>query len=298
MARCYLIRGQAGQGKSTFALSGEGKTWYCELDPGSYNRAENGIDTSQVEVYQCYPPITGLSDEGRLSTFMTGQGGSGPVKVVHRLSGWDEKALDLRRTYVKALENPEVENVVFDTSTQLWQLIRNSAQERIQDETNISRDALSRAEYDEPNDLMSMITMGAKQMNKNLVLVARESEIYKEGKPTGEFKAAGWGGAPGAADIELALTASNGKPYATVKKAGGADFAMVDLRITEPTIPLMETIIDNARILRSKKVKYPRSVEEIVALGQVVTILDGEEESYECDAEYLLNVAKIRGLYA
>lgn len=276
MSRVYLGWGAPGNGKSTFALSGLGKTWYAELDPGSYERAKAGADPDKLEVYECYPPtedlFAELLEEGKLNTSMVGDSQKGAVQVVHRLTGWNERLRDLRQAYVKALKDPEVCTIAFDTAAQLWVLIQNSFKQRIQDETPVERVRLTRLEYEDNNRTMMMFIMAAKQQRKDLVLIAREREKYLNDKGTGELIPSGWGEFQAQADLEIRFSIVNKKPMAEIKKAGGADTALIGMKIPEPTLPKLALLADCATALRSEGVPLPEAAEDILNQGKLLGV--------------------------
>ncbi len=314
MARIYRFIGDQWTGKTTCALSGEGGTWYGELDAGSWDRAENGLDTGRVEHYECAPPTRDLLkdflDEGVLSTDAVGKFGSGPIRVIHALEGYHEKLIGLRNAFVEAVVKDDIQTIVFDTETDLWNLYQDDLLERIQKETNVKRERLTQLEYEDLHGKMDGMVGVARHFKKNLIFITRTKEEWTtvtdaSGKSsrttTGKRIADGWERAPFRVDVEVTFTVRNKVPYATISKAGGADLALGGMVIESPTLPKLELLIESARAIRHAKEPLPETVEGILkwdALRKIKTALLEEGESLDGEnEESLLGQAQIRGLY-
>ena len=221
-SRIIIAWGATSMGKSTFAINGSGKTWYAEFDPGSYDRATEAIDPSEltrITLAKFYAPLTSIIDAGTLSTAMMGQSGKGAVQIGHKLKGWREKYNEFWQGYVQACE-ADYDTIVIDTSSRLWNMAQNALRQRIQEEVQgvDQAERLKRLEYQEPNDQLTMMVNAAKETGKNLVLIAHEGEKWVKGEPTGEAKPDGWGDAAKESDISLRFTIKNRLPVATVYK--------------------------------------------------------------------------------
>lgn len=310
MARIYRFIGDQWTGKTTCALSGEGGTWYGELDAGSWDRASNGLDLENVEHYECHPPrrdlLQSLLDAGTLSEEAVGKFGSGPVRVIHELNGYHENLLGFREAFVAAILNDNIQTLVFDTETDLWNLHQDDLLERIQKETKVHRERLTQLEYEELHDKMDELVSVVRHYKKNLIFITRTKEEWvsvtdangKSSRTTsGKRVADGWDRAPFRVDVELTFSVRNGVPRATISKAGGADLALGGKVIESPTLPIIEQVIDSARYLRNKKVALPEDITQAVVLSQVVAALEAEGDEYEKDIDALLTQAKLRGLY-
>lgn len=271
MARVILGYSSRGKGKTTFAVSGKGRKIYFEFDPGSYERAESGLDIPEgsLDIIKIHPPFDDdvFEEYGELDTSMTGKSGAGPIKVVHKLEGYEKKRREFRSAFSKALKDEIVSDIIFDTEDDLWDLEQNSFKERIQTETNVQRVNIGRLEYQECNTDMNQYIMGSKSYNKNLLLICHQSEIYSGGDPTGQYKPAGWNGAEDKADIVLEFRVRDSAPYAVVKKAGGADLALVGKEIENPTVENVTAIIEAAAFLRkhARDKALPDEVSDILS---------------------------------
>ncbi len=264
----YLVWGPPGTTKSTFAMSGEGKKWYVELDPGSLERAKRKVDMSLVEVYECYPPFS--MDEGVLDVSMVGNSGKGAVQIVHQLEGYDEAHKLLRGNFAKAILNPEIDSIIFDTGTLLDNLIVTSFLQRIQNETDVERTRLTKLEYKERAAGWFFFLNNAKAKKKNIIITAREREMYKGGEPTGVMIPSGWDDAPYQVDMEIRFSIENRQPVGTIMKAGGAHVALVGVKVIEPTIPKMEELTRCAWAISDQKLPMPESAESIIEQGQAL----------------------------
>lgn len=270
MARIISAYSLAGRGKTTFALSGKGRKAYFEFDPGSYERAESGllIPEGSLDIYRCHPPFDDsvFEEVGTLDTRMVGKSGEGPVKVIHKLSGYEEVRRAFRSQFGKTLQDESVEDIILDTQDDLWDLEQNAFKQRIQDETTKREGNLSRLEYQECNTDMNQYVMGAKKYGKNLIMICHQSEVWSGGTATGQFKPAGWNEVVDKSDITLEFRISDHKPYAVVKKSGGADLALVDKEIRNPTLDRVIDIIEAAAFLRkhARDAELPDEVDDIL----------------------------------
>lgn len=275
--RVYYCYSASGLGKSTFALSGPKKKWYAELDAGSFERAESGLDIPKdlIDINYFYPPIKWDDDEDGdkvVDTSMVGKSGHGAIKVITKLEGFRELRKQFRNAYGKALQDPEIEDVIIDTESNYYDLIQLAQKQRFQEELGVEAGKLKRAEYDELYAEMFQIMRGAKGSRKNLILLAHEKELWIGGEPTGKFIPDGCKKVPDEADVSLRFVKKNRKPVAIIVKAGGADMRMVDMEIEEPTIEKVDHLLDCAKALqkemkRNKGLKFPEDVEGIINLG-------------------------------
>lgn len=270
MARIITGYSLAGKGKTTFALSGKGKKAYFEFDPGSYERAESGliIPEGSLDIYQCHPPFdeSVFEEVGELDTRMVGKSGEGPVKVVHKLVGYEEVRRQFRSAFGKTLTDDSISDLIIDTQDDLWDLEQNAFKQRIQDETSKREGNLSRLEYQECNLDMNQYVMGAKKYGKNLIMICHQTEVWSGGSATGQLKPAGWNEAVDKSDITLEFRVRDSKPYAVIKKSGGADLALVDKEIIEPTLDKVIEIIESASFLRkhARNIELPDDVDDII----------------------------------
>ena len=254
--RVILAWSDPGMGKSTFALSGPGNKWYAEFDPGSYDRATEAMNPTElaaVDLHIYRPPPTELTNLGRLSGAMMGESGHGAVQVVHQYRGWREVYHQFISEYMAALEQ-DFEVYILDTSTMLWLMCRNAFRQRIQEEVPAAEQAerLKRLEYEEPNSHMAQLVMAAKHHRKTLVMLAHEGEVWRGGKGTGEPKPDGWGEAVSQSDVSLRFTIKDRLPIATVYKP---EVIARGWEIEQPTIAKADQML--TALAAAKRMGFP-----------------------------------------
>jgi hypothetical protein len=249
----YLMMGGAGTGKSTAALSGSGKTGYHEFDPGSAERAMNGshLNRDNIKLTRHWPPITSLKAYGRVSA----QGVGVQEKT---LSGWTETYNDFIDAYMENLEDAKTEQIVFDTETAEWLVIRNGFQQQIQ-ETQGKEQAgrMIALAYTEPNSRYTQIVTASKMYDKDLILIGHTKEEYKNDKPTGNMIHDGHKEAPNLADLTLEFTIENKQPVATVRKAGAGGLELVGMKLVAPTLSDLRGLLDGAALIRRSGLSLP-----------------------------------------
>jgi len=156
----------------------------------------------------------------------------------------------LLKEYNDALEDPEVQTVVFDTFTAVWELRRLAYLAELNDDAEkrgeSQRRNLMPQEYFIPNTDMKMILTQAKIHNKHLILIHHLKEVYKEGKPTGEMEADGFKYTGDLADVILQSNKKDGKPVYTVKDCG-LTLRAEGLEIEEPTFQKVEELLTKLR---------------------------------------------------
>lgn len=156
----------------------------------------------------------------------------------------------LLKEYNDALEDPEVQTVVFDTFTAVWELRRLAYLAELNDDAEKKGESQRRnlmpQEYFIPNTDMKMILTQAKIHNKHLILIHHLKEVYKEGKPTGEMEADGFKYTGDLADVILQSNKKDGKPVYTVKDCG-LTLRAEGLEIEEPTFQKVEELLTKLR---------------------------------------------------
>jgi len=266
MGRVYLGFGEAGVGKTTFALSGEGPVDYYEFDAGSYERAAAGMNIfTKVHVHRYYAPLTNLLAQGKLS--VSQRGGIAPA-TVHRLSGWKELFWEFVDNYLQNLDGDG--RPVFDTETKMWLLIRQAFLQEVQDAAGPERERLDQLQYTEPNARHSQIIEAAKIKGKDLVMLAHQKELYIKNEATGQLVMDGYKEAPNMADCTLRFTLENKVPVATIMKAGAGGLELIGMKLTAPTMTSVEELLSSAEALRRGGFPMPSSPEEIIETAKVL----------------------------
>lgn len=266
MSRTFLIQGDAGTGKTTFAISDATEANpanYFEFDANSLGRASAGINITEANLVfrSYYAPLTSLMGPGRLS--VGAQGGISPA-AVHKLEGWSEMLWQFVADYLESLKGPGYP--VIDTETKLWLMIRQGFLQEVQQATGAEKDRLGTLQYTEPNARHSQIIEAAKARGKNLVMIAHEKEVWFNEKPTGVMTLDGFKEVPNMVDCSLRFTVEAKKPVATIIKAGTGGLELVGMKIVEPTLAKVNELLDAATALRRNGVPLDgMDVEAIVA---------------------------------
>lgn len=263
MSYVYLFIGGAGTGKTTTALSGEGKTAYFEFDPGSYDRAMKGspVDESNILLSRHWAPLTSLLSLGKVSAAGLG------MQMKH-LEGWTEGYMEFVDTYLKNLQNPEVSQTVFDTETAEWLMIRNGWSQQIQNAgSKTEADRMSPLVYTEANSRYEQIVTASKMFGKDLILIGHMKEEYKNDKGTGVMIHDGHKEAPNLADLFLQFDVVDRKPVATIRKAGAGGLSLVGMKLIAPTLTDLRNLLDGASAIRKMGIDLPPTYEGIVELA-------------------------------
>lgn len=253
MSRVHLISGEAGTGKTTYALSGSKPVDYYEFDAGSWERAAAGLDLHEgdVSVHRYYAPLTNLLSMGKISV---GSGGGIAPSTVHELKGWREMFWQFVQDYLDGLKGQG--RPVIDTGTKLWLAIRQSFLQEVQEAAGKDKERLNALQYTEPNARHSQIIEGAKATGKDLVIVAHEKELWVKDQPTGVFVPDAYKETPNMADVCLRFTIESKRPVATITKAGAGGLELVGMKITEPTMDKVNEVLDAAALLRQKRMEW------------------------------------------
>lgn len=266
MSYVLLFIGPAGSGKTTCALSGEGKTGYFELDPGSYDRAMRGspVDESNIILSRHWAPLTSLMSIGKVSA-------SGLGMQMKHLEGWTEEYVKLVDAYLEALQNPDVSQCVFDTETAEWLMIRNGWSQQIQNAGNkVEADRMSPLVYTEANSRYEQIVTASKVFGKDLILIGHMKEEYKNDKATGTMIHDGHKEAPNLADLFLQFEVVDRKPVATIRKAGAGGLELVGMKLTAPTLVDLRNLLDGAALIRRSglDLPVPLTLESVLELAE------------------------------
>jgi hypothetical protein len=243
MSRVYLFTGDNGTGKTSCALGDnpEDIVDFYEFDAGSFDRAAAAMDNlDRISVKRYYAPLTNLLDQGKISV---GSGGGIAPATVHRLEGWKDKFWEFVADYLAGLKGNA--RPVIDTETKLWLMIRQGFLEEVQDATGPNRERLDQLQYTEPNARHSQLIEAAKQFNKDLVMLAHEKEQYIKKEATGVM----------IPDV------------ATFTKAGAGGLDLLGVEIVEPTLPLINDVLDAAAKLRKAGQEVPRNAMDIIVAG-------------------------------
>lgn len=261
----FLIYGMSGTGKTTVAVSGKGRKAYMEIDIGSLARAVQGmdIDTSLLQ-YKAYRlPPTSLRDRGRVSTQKIGDSGKGAATIVHNLAGWERLAAEFTNDFADNCENPEIDEIIIDTGTLLWDMLQAATRERIQREvpSDSWEKELKRLEFEEPNQQIWDMCYWAKANRKTLIISSMESGIWSQanggGYIDGQHKPDGNKYLSGFVDASVRLTVVSKHPVGELVKVAAGGMELLGMRIDNPTIDGLVSLFNSAASLRKLGLDLP-----------------------------------------
>ena len=265
MSRVYVIFGEPGTGKTTWALSGAKPVHYFEFDSGSFARAAEALRLSEgdVDLYQYPAPLTNLMDPGKLAVGQ--RGGYAPI-TGHTLSGWMDIFWGFVKDYLDALAQPGY--AVIDTDTKFYLADRQAFLEQVQEAVGVESDRLNALQYTEPLARKSQVMDAARQKNRDLILIAHEKEVYLNDKPTGQLIPDTHKETVAVADCVLRFSLRDRKPVATIYKAGTGGLELIGREIEEPTIGSVTAILDAAAKVRRAGMPIPDSNSDLLELAE------------------------------
>lgn len=255
----FLFQGGAGTGKTACALSGDGLTGYNEFDARSYSRATSGIhiDEEKILLSKHPAPVDALWDLGKITVGQTGGVGSNATRS---LKGWREVYEGFLTSYSEQLANDAVEQVVMDTETKLWLLVRNAWQQQIQEAQRAANKAeverMDQLKYTEANSRYAMITEAPAMYGKHLILISHLKEEWVGQSATGRMVHDGNKEAPNNADLQLEFSIQQKKPVAIVRKSLG-HLDLVGMKIEEPSIPKLVGLLDGVKRINQSGLDLP-----------------------------------------
>ncbi len=272
MARTYLLWGPAGSGKTTFALRDATLTepvWYAELEPGGFRRAASRMTLAEGEVLvSTYP--TPMQELENLLAGIPSLGGKGGLHsdLDSQLEGWQELLNNVVSGMIQAVKSGQ--RPVFDTATRYWYIIRQAYEEMVQ-KAGAKAESIGQLKFTWPNKIMLQSHEFPLAYGLDVIWIAHQDTVFNSDPPI--YKPDTWKELPNMVDVVLRFRVENSVPVARIVKGAESGMALQNLDIPEPTLYKCNAILD------------------------LVATLEREGETYERDAEYLLNVAKIRGLY-
>ena len=184
------ICGDEGSGKTTMALSFPKPLRHFDIDVGGFRRAIWRMDTADV-TSKGYPKPIQID---KLMGQVTDKSGSKiSVRFPKKVEGMKELWQLFVTDFVAACQDHEVQTIVIDSSTALWNICHNSVLEEAQERQlykwarehpntsfneNDFRERLQPVEYSPANDKMRTIIHTARSLSKNLVLTHYPTDKY------------------------------------------------------------------------------------------------------------------------
>jgi hypothetical protein len=186
------IVGEEGTGKTSMALSFPKKVAHFDIDVGGYRRAAWRLDTDGITSKPYPKPLRMEKLLGQQSENISSRI---EVKFPKKVEGMKELWQQIVVDFVAACQDQEINTIIFDSATLLWNICHNSvlqeAQERqllkwqsdkahkdIPFNENDYRERLQAIEYGPANDKMTQLFHTARAFNKNLVLTHYPTDVY------------------------------------------------------------------------------------------------------------------------
>ncbi len=273
MARTYLLYGPAGTGKTTFALADatpESPAFYAELEPGGFRRSAPRLRLAEGAVsVHSYP--TPMQELANLLEGIPSLGGRGGLHsdLDSQLEGWHSLLNDVVSGMMQAVKAGQ--RPVFDTATRYWYIIRQAYEEMVQ-KAGAKAESIGQLKFTWPNKIMLQTHEFPIAYGLDVIWIAHQDTVFNSDPPI--YKPDTWKELPNMVDVVLKFSVSGSVPVARIVKGAESGMALQNLDIPEPTLYKVNGILD------------------------VVAELEREGESYDRDAEYLLGLAEMRGLYA
>lgn len=177
------IWGYEGTWKTSVGLSWAalGKLVHYEFDIGGLARALWKVPPEQVQNIVSKQFATPVQLEK-----LTGPKGP-TTRLPKRIVGVKELWQSFVTDYVATVQQQEVQTVMFDSATKLWQIVTRSYLQFLQEKQLAEgvpedkvREKLIQIEYGEPNDRMATLIYTARSYRKNLVLIHYPRDKYRE----------------------------------------------------------------------------------------------------------------------
>ncbi len=212
------ITGDEGSCKSSMALSFPPPLYHFDLDVGGFNRAiwrlrkenpdlriyqaKKGEDISVLD-FSAYDiiskPYPRPLQESKLMGQLTG-GGDKPasirtLKLPKKVEGMKELWQDIITDFVLVGKQPDINGMVFDSATMLWNVCHNARLQELQEIQEYKwrtasstskipfpedeyRERLQPIEYGQPNERMTALLQYSRSVQKNLVLTHYPTDEY------------------------------------------------------------------------------------------------------------------------
>ena len=174
------VWGAEGSGKTTFALTFPQPIFHLDLDVGGFARAIWRLDSAKI-TSKSYP--TPIQMEKLMGAKKIGATVRFPRQVIGFKEVWQQIVVD----FVAACQDKEINTIVVDSATQLWNIAHTSFLQEKQEiqmakgitpEDDRFREQLQPVEF--PNDRIRSIIYTARSCGKNLVLTHYPRNIYRE----------------------------------------------------------------------------------------------------------------------
>ena len=163
------VSGREKQGKTHFSLTVPGPIAYFDLDIGTEGVVEKFVNNGKVIYHNDY-------NYHILKDIRS----KGPIDPTPYVEMWE----GLKSDFVAVLESNQVKSIIFDTATEIWELLRMSRFGKLTQVMPHNYGPVN-AEY---RGLLRLAYMS----NKNLVLLHKMKAEYVNDKRTGHFERSGF----------------------------------------------------------------------------------------------------------
>jgi hypothetical protein len=206
------VVGKEKQGKTNFGLTAPGPIILFDLDYGL-----EGVVSKFAGTKAIYP------SEYRINE----------ISPAHFLSTWER----FKKEFGGALKEKEVRSVIVDTGTEMWELIRLARFGKL---TQVMPQ-----HYGPVNSELRGLIRDAYSSDKNLIILHKMTEIYKNNQPTGEFGMAGFKDIPYNVQVNLLCWRdTDGTFHATINDCRqNSDLAGMDLIGDMVNFPTLASLV-------------------------------------------------------
>lgn len=274
------IWGEDKTGKSTLALTFPKPMLVLEIDVGGFDRAVNPISVgNKMYHWQDLIKSGDITIKNYAMPFQTDQisnlslGERTLASPSRKVKGMRELYYRLLQDYMDALDDPNIQTIVVDTGTLLWELTTSAYLQELQEKQfdqkgNLlpgekMRVQLQQIEYKEPNIRMRAFIYQSKVRGKFLIMTHHASDEYGQimvngslqKGPTGKRAMHGWNSFGDGADmivqcfvkkVEMSqdpkVSDKMYKPFCKVELT--PVFPMKDMEIMEPTYETLVQTMD------------------------------------------------------
>lgn len=180
------LTARPGKGKTHFALTAPGPIGFQNLDIGTKEVMDKFIDDKEIIIQNYAIEINMKAINKTISRKISEQAERSPlsIDVDAVIAEWES----FKRSYVALLKHPDIRTIVWDTGTEVWQLIRAARFGKL--------DMVEMHLYGPVNMEMNYLVKLAFEYRKNLIVLHKEKPEYKErilasGKKE-SYKTGGW----------------------------------------------------------------------------------------------------------
>ena len=213
------IEGEVGTGKTSLALTFPKPIVHMDTDVGGFSRASwrftEELKSNAIRSQSYHVPQQAIIDKLRLT-----------ASKASKITGVKDLWYKMLEDYLKALVDPGVRTIVWDSWTRVWTLCTNAFLEEKQQKDE-NRVRLLEIEYTEPNLRMVSLVDAAREAGKGLVLVCHLTDERRDvpttegikSMTTGKRIADQWRRTGQLVDMIIRTELNSNKPKATITQS-------------------------------------------------------------------------------